>query len=103
MQAEHNLLPEDYLRMSITELLNLLSRQVEVGPAGKQPKKATVNERMKAELASNMESVSGWTAKQWAEHLKCGQTTVKDTETWKTLVILREKSKAEKQMKRNRR
>jgi len=45
LQAEHNLLPEDYLRMSITELLNLLSRQVEIVPTEKQPKKATVNER----------------------------------------------------------
>jgi len=69
----------------------------------KAKKKLTVNDRMVAELASNPEAVKGWTAKQWAEHLKCGLTTVKDTETWKNLVSYRAESKARKQMNRNRR
>ena len=68
----------------------------------KKPK-PTVNERMKAEMASNLETVKGWAAKQWADHLGCGQTTIKDTETWKSLALLRQQVKAEKRKDRRRR
>jgi len=74
-----------------------------VGGAETEAKRPTVNDRMKAEMTSDMETVKGWTAKQWAEKLGCGQTTIKDTETWKSLALLRQQAKAEKRQDRHHR
>ena len=67
----------------------------------KRNKKATVNERMLAEIVGNLENVKGLTAKQWAVHLGCGQTTVKDTDAWKWLRMFRLEAKAKKHRDRN--
>jgi len=66
-------------------------------------KRPPVNNRMKAEMASNLETVKSWTARKWATHLNCGETTVKETETWKSLTLLRQQAKAEKRQDRHRR
>lgn len=62
---------------------------------------ATINERMKAELASNLETVKGWTARQWANHLSCSVSSIGDAPTWKELALLRQKTKAERAMDRH--
>jgi hypothetical protein len=65
------------------------------------PRKPTTEDRMKAELASNLHEVKGWTAQQWADRLGCGKTTIIETETWKSLALLRQQMKAEKRNDRN--
>ncbi len=57
---------------------------------------------MKAELAANLETVKGWTAQQWADKLGCGKTTVIESETWKSLSLLRQQAKAERRNDRRR-
>ena len=69
----------------------------------KPERKQTVNERMIAKMASDLETVKGWTAQNWADHLDCGCTTVKDTKTWKSLSLLRQQVKAEQREDRRRR
>lgn len=63
---------------------------------GKRPRSAKVNDRMKAEMAANLETVKGWTAKQWASELGCAKSTVIETETWRSLSLLRQQAKAER-------
>ena len=63
-------------------------------------RRPTVNNRMKAELASNLEAVKGWTAQQWADSLGCGKSTVIGTETWISLSLLRQQAKAERRRDR---
>jgi hypothetical protein len=58
---------------------------------------------MKAELAANLETVKGWTARQWAKHLGYrSASTITDTQTWQDLALLRQKTKSEKAMDRHR-
>lgn len=64
-------------------------------------KRETVDDRMKAELASNLEAVKGFTKRQWAELLGCGDTTVFDAPTWKSLSLLRQQAKVEKRRDRH--
>jgi hypothetical protein len=67
-----------------------------------KPKKTPkVNDRMIAEMASDLEAVKGYTAKQWAHRLGCGETTVKETLTWKSLSLLRQQAKVEKRKDRH--
>ena len=57
---------------------------------------------MKAELAANLETVKGWTARQWANRLGCSVSSIGEAQTWKDLELLRKKTKAEKAMDRHR-
>jgi hypothetical protein len=65
-------------------------------------RKATVDDRMKAEMAANLDKVKGWTAQQWANHLSCSKGTIGETKTWKQLGLLRAQAKAERQLDRHR-
>jgi hypothetical protein len=89
----------------LDELRDWLNQQGLASPTKipSQPtvKKPKVDDLMKAELAANLQAANGWTAKQWADHLGCGQTAVKDTETWKSLNLLRQQMKAEKRRDRH--
>jgi hypothetical protein len=67
-----------------------------------EPKPAKVNDRMKAELVTNLETAKGWTAQQWSDHLRCAKATVCGTETWKSLSLLRQQAKAERRNDRRR-
>ena len=67
-----------------------------------KPKKPKVNDRMTAELASNLETVKGWTARKWAAFLGCAKSTVIEAPTWKSLSLLRQQAKAEKRSDRRR-
>ena len=72
-------------------------REDQAAPTVDKPKRtATVNNRMKAELAANLETAKGWTAQQWADNLGCGKSTVIESETWKSLSLLRQQAKAER-------
>ncbi len=64
------------------------------------PRSSTIDDRMRAELAENLEVVKGWSCQRWATHLGCAKSTVAETETWKSLALLREKAKAEMAMDR---
>lgn len=64
---------------------------------------ATVDERMKTELAANLDQASGLTARQWAKRLNCSSSAVADTPTWQSLQLLRGKAKAEQSLDRRRR
>ena len=65
-------------------------------------RKPTVSERMMAEMALNLQTVQGWSAKQWAKHLNCAKSTVVETKTWQSLHLMRLKMKAERQNDRRR-
>jgi hypothetical protein len=71
-------------------------------PGSKLRPKPTVNERMKAELASNLQAVKGWTAQRWANHLGCAKSTVIETQTWKSLNLIRQQARVEKRNDRRR-
>lgn len=70
--------------------------------SGRNRRSATVNDRMKAELATNLETVKGWTARQWAQELNCAKSTVTETEVWKALQLAREEARAERRSDRRR-
>ncbi len=77
-----------------------ISRQPSATPEGPTPakssrQKATVNARMLDAMLKN-ELVRGWTATQWAEHLKCGRATVVETKCWKELEVARNLMRAER-------
>ncbi len=76
------------------------SNDVGKSKRGTTQRKPTVNERMTAELAVNLEMVKGWSAQEWANHLGCAKSTVIDTRTWKSLSLLRQQVKAEKRRDR---
>ena len=67
-------------------------------PAGPKP---SVNARMLEALQKNHET-RGYTAKQWAKELGCVQSTVVETDTWKSLAVTREKIKTERSKDRRR-
>ena len=69
----------------------------------KPERRPTVNARMKAMLASDLETVKGWTAREWAAALGCARSTVIETETWKSMSLLRQQMKAERKNDRRRR
>lgn len=71
-------------------------------PQEPKRRKATADERMKAELASNLETVKGWTAQKWADHLGCAKSTIIETKTWESMSLLRQQAKAEKRNDRHR-
>lgn len=54
-------------------------------PAGK---KATVNARMLDTMQKRPESM-GWTARQWATHLKCSPASIANAHAWKSLGIVK--------------
>lgn len=68
----------------------------------KKARKPTINERMKAELASDLEKVKGYTAQQWATHLSCSKSSIIDSAVWGSLHLLRQQAKAEKRRDRSR-
>ncbi len=81
-------------------------RQKRAEPSNKSDQRKrspTVNDRMKAEMAADLEGVKGLTAQQWADRLGCAKSTVVDTMTWKNLALLRQQAKAEHRMDRRRR
>jgi hypothetical protein len=64
--------------------------------AEKKTKGKNIDARMLKVLADNKESY-GWSAAQWADHLKCAESTVKDTPTWKgQLAAFRANAKADR-------
>ena len=80
---------------------SLAAWAIENSPHKTEPKsvakrRTTVNDSMVAEMASDLETVKGWTAQQWADRLGCGKSTVVETQTWKTLSFVRQQAKAEK-------
>ncbi len=66
-------------------------------------KKPTADERMKAEIALNLEKVKGMSSVEWAKLLKVSRSTITDTPTWKSLALMREQDKAEKRADRHKR
>lgn len=68
-------------------------------------KKPTADQLMKEKLATDLDTVKGWTAQQWADDIGKSKSTVIGTPTWKSLSLLRQQAKAEKvndRRKRNR-
>lgn len=92
----------EWMLAAAESLVSWIQEDPEADPPKVTPR-ATVNERMKAELAVNMQVVKGWTAQKWAYHLGCGKTTVIESQTWKELSLLRQQAKAEKCTDRHRR
>ncbi len=84
----------------VTEAGNRTNREDEV--VAKKKPRVTVNNRMKAELAADLDTVKGWTAQQWANHLGCAKSTVVESPTWKSLSLLRQQAKAERRNDRRR-
>jgi hypothetical protein len=72
-----------------------------LAPPESKKRKPKVDDRMKAEMASNLETVKGWTAQEWANFLGCGKSTVIETKTWRSLSFLRQQVKAEKRKDRH--
>ena len=70
--------------------------------SGKKRKKATVNARMIDALNAKPEAV-GWTTKQWAKHLKCSESAIVGTRTWKTMKEERDQERAKKRNDRRQR
>ena len=68
-------------------------------PTGGKP--ATINERMAGTIMKKPE-VMGWNSTQWAEHLKCGKSSVVETAAWKRLESARQQAKAERMKDRRR-
>ena len=58
----------------------------DTSPADTQPSKKSkgknIDARMLKALADNREAF-GWSARQWAQHFDCAESTVKETKTWK--------------------
>lgn len=69
---------------------------------GSRPRDATVNARM-IEVIQRRPEAANWTAKQWATKLGCALSTVKETRTWKNLVLTRAEKKYERAAPRDRR
>jgi hypothetical protein len=65
--------------------------------------KAGVNARMLETIQKDLAQVSGWTAQQWARHLKCAASSVVKTQCWTDLSMGRERLKAERAKDRRRR
>lgn len=57
--------------------------------------KASINARMLETMQLNSES-HGWSAAQWAMHLKCAKSSVVETPTWKDLALVRDRMRAER-------
>ena len=85
--------------------VSLPAEQSKRSPQEDSPKKRTptANDLMKAELASNLNEVQGFTAQQWADKIGKVKSTVTATGTWKSLSAIRERVKAEKKSDRRRR
>lgn len=92
--------PRDAVQQKEPEPKNADAGRLEPKQGG--VKRPTVNDRMKAELAANLELVKGWTAARWAEHLGCGKTAVIESATWNSLALLRRQAQAEKREDRRR-
>lgn len=84
----------------ITPVLDDDEAEVTKPTGGKR--KPTVNDRMKAELAANLETVKGWTARQWAIKLGCAKSTVIESTTWRSLHLMRHQDRAERRNDRRR-
>lgn len=76
--------------------------ETNVGRAKAKPKKNTANDLMKAEMAANLEEVKGLTAKAWGLRIGKSKSTIVETETWKSLSLLRQQVKAERMEDRRR-
>ncbi len=61
-----------------------------------------VNARMLEAIVNDFE-VRGWTAEQWATHLRCAASTVAETEAWRQLKTHRDTLKAERAKAKRRR
>jgi hypothetical protein len=83
----------------LADAMDRLESEVAVPPATNAEKKTkgkNIDARMLKVLADNKESF-GWSAAQWADHLKCAESTVKDTPTWKgPLAAFRANAKADR-------
>ena len=71
-------------------------------PAKNKYGSKNVNGRMLDKIQKDPLS-RGWTSAQWASHLKCSAAAVVKTETWEKLRTLRDKQKAEKALRADRR
>jgi len=92
-------LPDRDMTDEIVEAGNAARRDK---PAGeKLGRKAKVNDRMAGTMIENSEAM-GWNSSQWAKHLKCGRSTVVETQAWKKLESARLQAKAERMKDRNR-
>ena len=102
--VERAVLAAEQIRMEAGGWL-VADREAEPGDEQKGDKKpdrkATVNERMAGKIMKNMESM-GWNSRQWAQHLKCGRSTVVETESWKRLESVRQKVRSERRKDRRR-
>jgi hypothetical protein len=85
----------------VRELALLIDRQPDP-PKSKDRPSVTVNARMLETLQVDS-GARGWTCKQWAQHLRCGKSTVAETKTWKELGMMRKQSEAERAKDRRRR
>ena len=65
-------------------------------------RRPTINDRMIAAMAADLDKVKGWTAQKWADHFGCSKGTVGATKTWKGLALLRQQTKAELRQDRHR-
>lgn len=68
--------------------------------AGDAPKKPTTDDLMKAELAVDLEGCKGLTAQKWATRIGRSKTSVIDSDTWQTLMVLRQEGMAARALDR---
>jgi hypothetical protein len=71
------------------------------GAAGNRGRGKKVNARMLETIQSRPEAI-GWNCRQWAQHLKCGRSSVVETSTWQDLKMGRERNRAERVKDRRR-
>ncbi len=73
------------------------------GKGGRPPKGTpTVNAKMLHVITARPEA-KGWTARQFAVAIGCGESTVKESKTWKHLAEIRRLARAEKQIEKAKR
>jgi hypothetical protein len=104
-QPSDEVAPDENLATLLRNTLDVVRKDLELpgrrGTKKKTPQKPTVNERMKKTMQENPESL-GWSAKRWAIELKCGKSTVAETECWRSLLLVRLNNKAEAALKKQR-
>jgi hypothetical protein len=99
--------PETWQKLSLDEKVPWIERAIEadkirMAPPSDQPsatklgnQKKNVNGRMMDKILKDPEC-RGWTAKEWAECLKCSAPSVVTTRAWKELAQFRQEMKAER-------
>jgi hypothetical protein len=76
------------------EYANIRPEELQTPPP-REKRGGTINDRMSGCIMKN-QAAMGWNSREWAEHLKCAESTIVETSVWKKLESARLQAAAER-------